>query len=141
MSSSGVAQYAVSGRLKANSTTREPVSSPIAESVVARTTAATTTAGGKESRNVRNKRRMRAARAWMASLKVDIACADCGETFPTYVMHWDHLPGFEKIESISVLVGRFPRNLVLEELKKCELVCANCHVLRTISRAARSAAC
>jgi hypothetical protein len=26
------------------------------------------------------------------------------------------------------------RTIVLAELKKCELVCANCHVLRTISR-------
>ena len=96
--------------------------------------------GGKDARNARNKKRMRAARAWMTSLKAGVACADCGQTFPAYVMHWDHLPGFEKIESISVLVGRFPRTLVLEELKKCELVCANCHVLRTIRRAGRSAA-
>ena len=27
------------------------------------------------------------------------------------------------------------REAVLEELKKCELVCANCHVVRTVTRA------
>jgi len=55
-------------------------------------------------------------------------------------MHWDHLPEYQKLGSISEMVGNRPRTLVLEELKKCELVCANCHVLRTISRAGRSAA-
>jgi hypothetical protein len=57
-----------------------------------------------------------------------------------WVMHWDHLPGYEKIGCISDLVRSRRRTLVLEELKKCELVCANCHVLRTISRTGRSSA-
>lgn len=76
----------------------------------------------------------------MAALKGGTPCADCHQTFPTYVMHWDHLPEYEKVASISEMVDNRTRTLVLEELKKCELVCANCHVLRTISRAGRSAA-
>ena len=82
----------------------------------------------------------KSSRAWMASLKEGMPCADCGQTFPTYVMHWDHLPEYQKVASISEMVENRPRTLVLEELKKCELVCANCHVLRTIKRAGRSAA-
>lgn len=78
-----------------------------------------------------------AARAWMAGLKEGVPCADCGGVFPVYVMHWDHLPGFEKVAEISVMVGSRTRAAVLEELKKCELVCANCHVLRTIDPARR----
>lgn len=68
----------------------------------------------------------------MVSLKEGVPCADCSESFPVYVMHWDHLPGFEKIGDISTMVANRNRDVVLEELKKCELVCANCHVLRTI---------
>ena len=78
------------------------------------------------------------ARSWMAEIKAGVACSDCGETFPIYVMHWDHLPGFEKVASISVMVASRTRAAVLEELKKCELVCANCHVMRTVSRAKRA---
>ena len=78
------------------------------------------------------------ARSWMAEMKAGVPCADCGETFPIYVMHWDHLPGFEKVASISVMVASRTRAAVLEELKKCELVCANCHVMRTVSRAKRA---
>jgi len=73
----------------------------------------------------------------MASLKDGVPCADCGETFPVYVMHWDHLPGFEKVDEVSSMVGHRTRAAILEELKKCELVCANCHVLRTISHERR----
>lgn len=95
---------------------------------------------GRDARLARERKRVKASRAWMASLKNGLPCADCGQTFPSFVMHWDHLPGFEKVGSISEMVENRPRTLVLDELKKCELVCANCHVLRTIDRAGRSAA-
>ena len=95
---------------------------------------------GKPSRLARRRARAKVARAWMASVKEGVPCMDCGEVFPVWVMHWDHLPGYEKLASISSLVGSRRRTLILAELKKCELVCANCHVLRTISRAGRSAA-
>lgn len=74
----------------------------------------------------------------MASLKAGVPCRDCQETFPVWVMHWDHLPGFEKVGEISVMVTSRGREAVLEELKKCELVCANCHVMRTVARARRA---
>lgn len=69
----------------------------------------------------------------MAGLKEGIPCADCGRTFPVYVMHWDHLPGFAKVGEISVMVTARSRTAVLAELEKCELVCANCHVMRTVT--------
>jgi hypothetical protein len=74
----------------------------------------------------------------MAELKSGLPCTDCGEIFPIYVMHWDHLPEFEKVSEVSAMVAGRSREAVLDELKKCELVCANCHVLRTISRARKS---
>jgi hypothetical protein len=80
------------------------------------------------------------ARAWMAALKEGVPCADCGEVFPVWIMHWDHLPGFEKVGNISEMVGSRSRRITVAELEKCELVCANCHVLRTISRSGCGAA-
>ena len=74
----------------------------------------------------------------MASLKQGVPCSDCGEAFPVWVMHWDHLPEFEKAGDISVMVLNRAREVVVEELKKCELVCANCHVMRTVVRATRA---
>ena len=95
---------------------------------------------GKTARLARMRVWRSAARAWMDDLKVGRPCADCGGTFPVYVMHWDHLPGHLKVGEISAMVGNRSREIVLDELKKCELVCANCHVMRTVVRARRKIA-
>ncbi|MDP9320522.1 MAG: hypothetical protein M3P16_05445 [Chloroflexota bacterium] len=45
-----------------------------------------------------------------------------------------------KVAAIGSMVGKWARDAVLDELKKCELVCANCHVMRTVARARRTIA-
>ena len=95
---------------------------------------------GKAPRLLRSRVRREDARAWMDTLKEGRPCADCGETFSPWVMHWDHLPEYLKVDEISSMVGSHRRALILEELAKCELVCANCHVMRTVRRARRTIA-
>jgi hypothetical protein len=90
---------------------------------------------GGPARRARRRAWLDSQREWMNSLKADVSCADCGEIFPPFVMHWDHLPGFEKRGEIGTMLGHYSRDVILEELKKCELVCANCHVMRTVRRA------
>jgi hypothetical protein len=46
-------------------------------------------------------------------------------------MQWDHLPEFEKKAALGTLVRHGSRRQVLEEIAKCELVCANCHAVRS----------
>lgn len=93
---------------------------------------------GRAARLMRTRAHRGRARAWMASLKEGIPCHDCGGVFPVWVMHWDHLPEFEKLDDISMMVGSRTRIAILDELKKCELVCGNCHVMRTVDRARRA---
>lgn len=69
-------------------------------------------------------------RAWMDSLKKN-PCTDCGITLHPVAMDFDHVRG-EKIEGISSMYG-WDQCKVLDELTKCELVCANCHRERTVS--------
>src|ERR1039457_596878 len=64
-----------------------------------------------------------AFRVWMDGLKAR-PCTDCGVQYPSHVMEWDHLPGFTKSYLISTMRHN-TRALVLAELAKCELVCAN----------------
>ena len=72
---------------------------------------------------------------WMRELKRNKPCADCGGIFPPEAMQWDHLPGFIKLGDISSsFMASADRRLLLEELAKCELVCANCHAIRTCQR-------
>lgn len=90
---------------------------------------------GGPARRARRRTWLDAERAWMNSLKVGKPCTDCGEIFAPFVMHWDHLPQFEKRLEIGSMIGRYTRETILAELEKCELVCANCHVMRTVRRA------
>lgn len=55
-------------------------------------------------------------------------CADCGEKFPHYVLELDHVQG-KKEGNVSSMLSSRPR--LLRELDKCEVVCGNCHNIRT----------
>lgn len=60
----------------------------------------------------------------------DKPCADCGGSFPTCVMDFDH-NGSVKSFSISKGIGRVSIVRLQNEIAKCEVVCANCHRIRT----------
>jgi hypothetical protein len=49
-------------------------------------------------------------------------------------MQWDHLPGTPKLAAVSELRSR-SKATILDEIEKCELVCTNCHTIRTFERA------
>jgi hypothetical protein len=72
--------------------------------------------------------------AWLREMKTGKTCTDCGGTFPPEAMEWDHLPGTIKLGAISNKIRTWSRKLIFEELAKCELVCANCHAIRTYRR-------
>jgi len=64
-------------------------------------------------------------------IKLDAPCTDCGVKYPPYIMQFDHLPGSDKKFSISNVENISSVVVLLEEIDKCELVCANCHAERT----------
>lgn len=61
-------------------------------------------------------------------------CADCGNQYPPHAMDFDHLPGAVKFGNVGTLVSRVGAGRVMEEVAKCEVVCAVCHRIRTHSR-------
>ncbi|MCU1376008.1 MAG: hypothetical protein JWO68_3294 [Actinomycetia bacterium] len=63
----------------------------------------------------------------------EVPCADCGGSFPYYVMDFDHV-GDEKSALVSKLVNFGATQRLLDEMAKCEVVCANCHRIRTWRR-------
>lgn len=64
-------------------------------------------------------------------IKADRECADCQNCFPPVCMDFDHVRG-EKRLSISEMVRTgYSEKSILEEIDKCDLVCANCHRIRT----------
>lgn len=77
--------------------------------------------------------RYNARRSIVDSLKRMTPCADCGQNFPPECMDFDHIQG-EKKFNISAALLKGISDLE-QEIAKCEIVCANCHRIRTKARA------
>ena len=58
-------------------------------------------------------------------------CVDCGEDDPL-VLEFDHIQ--EKAFSIAQGLRERSWQSILDEIEKCEVVCANCHRRRTARR-------
>jgi hypothetical protein len=69
------------------------------------------------------------------TLKESKPCKDCGNYYPAVCMDFDHLDGDTKDFNIaSFKVLGLSWHSVLLEIDKCELVCSNCHRIRTRDR-------
>lgn len=84
---------------------------------------------------LRKKRYREDRRIWLEKIK-DRPCMDCGVKYPAYVMDFDHKDGEVKVASVSWLALHNTSNFekIKLEIKKCDLVCANCHRVRTFKR-------
>lgn len=72
-------------------------------------------------------------KAYIDSVKA-APCTDCRQSFPPVCMDFDHT-GSSKIKSIARMYSSgYNLRLIQEEIAKCELVCANCHRIRTANR-------
>lgn len=81
----------------------------------------------------RNLRVISALRLQIFEYKLARGCADCDERDPT-VMEFVHLRDKEAL--VSALVKNcISWERLLEEIEKCDVVCANCHRRRTARRA------
>ena len=65
-------------------------------------------------------------------------CADCGLSFPYYVMDFDHRDRSTKSFTVGLMFNNKGWKLIKEEVEKCDIVCANCHRIRTYKYLAHS---
>lgn len=77
-----------------------------------------------------DRKRERENRLFIRSLKNN-PCVDCGLMYHPEAMDFDHIG--EKRFALSRGKNR-SRETILREVSKCELVCANCHRVRTFKR-------
>jgi hypothetical protein len=73
------------------------------------------------------KHRIDSNREYVRAIKESNPCADCGNRYPFYVMQFDHLR--DKYMDVSRMMAH-SLELIMKEISKCELVCANCHAAR-----------
>lgn len=57
-------------------------------------------------------------------------CVKCGENNPI-VLDFDHRDEKEKKYGISSMIDSYNWSTILTEIKKCDVLCANCHRIRT----------
>jgi hypothetical protein len=74
-------------------------------------------------------------RQWLIDQKVArIHCMDCYkkvERDNTFVFDYDHRDPEQKTEAISQMLHQWTTDRLLHEMDKCDLICANCHRVRT----------
>jgi hypothetical protein len=80
--------------------------------------------------------RYRAKKARIDAIKLERGCADCGYREHPAALDFDHLPGTKKRRNISRMLASVSKGVELidAEIAKCEVVCANCHRIRTWKR-------
>lgn len=75
-------------------------------------------------------------KAWVHAQKVGRACVDCKGLFPAVCMDFDHREGTEKVDALSrmMITSMSSIKRMQKEILKCDLVCSNCHRIRTYRR-------
>lgn len=67
-------------------------------------------------------------------IKTNTPCADCGHFFDPRIMEFDHVRG-RKVAGVSEMVGQrsWSNQALMDEIAKCDIVCSNCHKLRSFN--------
>lgn len=77
-------------------------------------------------------------RKFVQEYKMSQGCMDCGLS-PEHpeVLEFDHRPDEEKSFDLAKVMGKTESQL-RAEMAKCDVVCANCHRVRTVTRGPKS---
>ncbi len=87
--------------------------------------------GQKEKTKERTQRVRRQTAYKIREYKESRGCMDCGEKYPHWMLDFDHLPGYDKVGSPIQVASTYNIEAGWDEVAKCEVVCANCHRIRT----------
>lgn len=80
------------------------------------------------------KRRQRSLQDWLCDYLSQRSCMDCGER-DLRVLEFDHVTDDKEANISRLLMEVASKERLLAEINKCEVVCANCHRIRTVQRA------
>lgn len=74
-----------------------------------------------------------ARKEYVNRYKVEHGCVDCGYNTHPAALDFDHCPGSVKVRDIKS-GQQLGWVALLAEIEKCQVVCANCHRIRTAER-------
>ena len=68
-------------------------------------------------------------RAFIDKIKA-VPCAVCGLEYPSYVMEFHHRNPMTKDFKISTSLVYYNAKVIMQEIAKCDILCANCHRMK-----------
>lgn len=85
--------------------------------------------------SIRKMERQGRLKAEIVTYKREHKCTDCKFNFPPICMEFDHLKekGGRQNE-VNILVRQGRMTAARQEILKCDLLCSNCHRIRTATR-------
>ncbi len=88
----------------------------------------------KESLKRKRRKKHEERRLLLDQIK-NVRCYDCDVRYPPFVMQFDHVRR-KKLFNVGDCLSRSWES-ILREIAKCDIVCANCHAVRTWIRNVR----
>src|SRR5215469_18652866 len=76
----------------------------------------------------------RRAEQFVREWKASHCCSDCGNFYPPYVMEFDHVAPKRITLGYSREIRKLSEMELRYEMAMCDVVCRNCHALRTHQR-------
>lgn len=87
---------------------------------------------GQKTKTRERTQRIRRQTAYeLREYKESQGCLDCGEKYPHWMLDFDHKPGYDKVGSPIQVAAAFNIQKGWDEVAKCDVVCPNCHRIRT----------
>ena len=82
------------------------------------------------------RKRKKALLEFIREIKRNGKCFDCGLINKEHpeIFDFDHVFGKKEINISSAVTNGWSEKRILKEISKCEIVCANCHRIRTEKR-------
>ena len=74
---------------------------------------------------VKAKNQKKRKREWFERIKADMKCQQCGTNHPATLDFHHHEDN--KLFTVSEGLDRYSEKKMLDEIAKCEVLCANCH--------------
>ena len=81
----------------------------------------------KRYHNVHSKKKYKELKEWYDDYKKNLKCKICGEN-DYRCLDFHHIdPKLKRYEVVVAVKRRYSKKNIIEEIKKCRVLCANCH--------------
>jgi hypothetical protein len=82
----------------------------------------------KEKTKTKQRRRRKANQAFINRIKTFFGCTICGYNKHAVALDFDHIdPSTKKRGNYSAVNSSWSRKMIKEEVRKCRILCSNCH--------------